>query len=253
MERPPRSHCHLLTLPLPSQLRSILPNNVPGNLAAGATARSSVGLVLMPMTVIKTRMESSIYNSTGIRSAMQDILKTQWSPALSVLKVVLSMCATLFGLFYTLADRLCAASPSLPIPTQMTLLSAISQDSTCQIARHTMNELAARPRNLRRRKRPTHLSRRSSRCPSRSRWQRQTLQAATQDLVVASRSQKPTARNRLLSTMMTMIPSRSQEGAGSVQPAPRVRGIASRPRPIPSRSSSSIDLRCRDGSGEAQA
>ena len=50
---------------------------MPGNLAAGATARSSVGLVLMPMTVIKTRMESSIYNSTGIRSAMQDILKTQ--------------------------------------------------------------------------------------------------------------------------------------------------------------------------------
>jgi len=59
-----------------NQLRSILPNSVAGNLLAGATARSSVGLVLMPMTVIKTRMESSIYHSTGIRAAMNDILKT---------------------------------------------------------------------------------------------------------------------------------------------------------------------------------
>lgn len=63
---------------LGSQLRTVLPNTVLGNLTAGGTARSSVGLVLMPMTVIKTRMESSIYTGrTTILGVAKDILSTQ--------------------------------------------------------------------------------------------------------------------------------------------------------------------------------
>lgn len=61
-----------------NQLRTLLPNTVLGNLTAGGTARSSVGLVLMPMTVIKTRMESSIYTGrTTILGVARDILSTQ--------------------------------------------------------------------------------------------------------------------------------------------------------------------------------
>ncbi|KAK9897612.1 mitochondrial carrier [Cystobasidium minutum MCA 4210] len=60
-----------------NQLRSVLPNSTGGNLIAGATARTSVGFVLMPMTVVKTRMESSLFKSQGIPAAIREILATQ--------------------------------------------------------------------------------------------------------------------------------------------------------------------------------
>jgi len=60
-----------------NQLRSVLPNTTAGNLTAGASARTSVGLLLMPMTVVKTRMESSLYHNSNIAVVLRDIWRTQ--------------------------------------------------------------------------------------------------------------------------------------------------------------------------------
>ncbi|KAH8905483.1 mitochondrial carrier [Coniochaeta sp. PMI_546] len=46
-----------------------------GNLLAGSAARAFAGLLLMPLTVIKVRYESSLYNYTSIPSACRDILR----------------------------------------------------------------------------------------------------------------------------------------------------------------------------------
>lgn len=43
------------------------------NLASGAAARTFAGLVLMPLTVIKVRLESSLYSYSSMRSAAADI------------------------------------------------------------------------------------------------------------------------------------------------------------------------------------
>jgi len=44
-----------------------------GNLLAGAGARSFAGLLLMPLTVLKVRYESSLYRYTSLASAARDI------------------------------------------------------------------------------------------------------------------------------------------------------------------------------------
>ncbi|KAK4240712.1 hypothetical protein C8A03DRAFT_31201 [Achaetomium macrosporum] len=44
-----------------------------GNLLAGATARSFAGLILMPLTVLKVRYESTLYRYTSLASAARDI------------------------------------------------------------------------------------------------------------------------------------------------------------------------------------
>lgn len=46
------------------------------NLVAGATARTFAGLVLMPLTVIKVRYESSLYAYSSIAGASRDIYAT---------------------------------------------------------------------------------------------------------------------------------------------------------------------------------
>lgn len=46
------------------------------NLTTGATARVLAGLVLMPLTVIKVRFESSMYSYHTIRGAAQDIYRS---------------------------------------------------------------------------------------------------------------------------------------------------------------------------------
>ncbi|KAH6627964.1 solute carrier family 25 member 38 [Chaetomium tenue] len=43
------------------------------NLLAGAAARSLAGLILMPLTVLKVRYESTLYNYTSLASAARDI------------------------------------------------------------------------------------------------------------------------------------------------------------------------------------
>lgn len=47
------------------------------NLTTGAVARASAGFILMPMTVIKVRYESSLYAYRSILGAGKDILKTE--------------------------------------------------------------------------------------------------------------------------------------------------------------------------------
>ncbi|KAI9827570.1 MAG: hypothetical protein M1832_004920 [Thelocarpon impressellum] len=47
------------------------------NLGAGAAARASVGLVMMPVTVLKVRYESSLYAYRSLRSAAAHILRTE--------------------------------------------------------------------------------------------------------------------------------------------------------------------------------
>lgn len=47
------------------------------NLATGATARASAGMVMMPVTVIKVRYESSLYSYRSIPEAGKAILKTE--------------------------------------------------------------------------------------------------------------------------------------------------------------------------------
>lgn len=47
------------------------------NLTTGAVARASAGFLLMPMTVIKVRYESSLYAYKSIMGAGKDILRTE--------------------------------------------------------------------------------------------------------------------------------------------------------------------------------
>lgn len=61
-------------LQLPSSSSSILPRvTASANLLAGATARTFAGFVLMPLTVIKVRYESSLYSYRSIMDASRDI------------------------------------------------------------------------------------------------------------------------------------------------------------------------------------
>lgn len=46
-----------------------------GNLASGSIARALIGFLLMPLTVIKTRFESTIYNYKSLNEAIRDIYK----------------------------------------------------------------------------------------------------------------------------------------------------------------------------------
>ncbi|KAK3383652.1 mitochondrial carrier domain-containing protein [Lasiosphaeria ovina] len=48
-----------------------------GNLAAGAVARSLAGFVLMPLTVLKVRYESSMYAYTSLAGAARDMARTE--------------------------------------------------------------------------------------------------------------------------------------------------------------------------------
>lgn len=46
-----------------------------GNLISASFARSSIGFLLMPLTVIKTRFESSLYSYNTLNDAYRDIMK----------------------------------------------------------------------------------------------------------------------------------------------------------------------------------
>ncbi|OAV96537.1 hypothetical protein PTTG_00984 [Puccinia triticina 1-1 BBBD Race 1] len=62
----------------PRPTTNILPTLTPtGDFFAGVLARTSVGFVLMPITVVKTRFESNLYDYRSIREAFQAIVETQ--------------------------------------------------------------------------------------------------------------------------------------------------------------------------------
>ncbi|KAK0628527.1 mitochondrial carrier domain-containing protein [Bombardia bombarda] len=71
------SHTHATSPPQQrrqQQHSSALPKlSNTGNLLAGAVARSFAGLILMPLTVLKVRYESSIYKYQSLASAARDI------------------------------------------------------------------------------------------------------------------------------------------------------------------------------------
>ncbi|KAF2234619.1 mitochondrial carrier [Viridothelium virens] len=57
---------------------SVLPRlSSGGNMLTGALARAAAGLVMMPITVIKVRYESSYYAYSGLAGAGRDILRTE--------------------------------------------------------------------------------------------------------------------------------------------------------------------------------
>lgn len=57
---------------------SLLPQiSMPANLLAGSAARAAVGLVMMPITVVKVRFESSTYSYGTMREAFRSIWRTE--------------------------------------------------------------------------------------------------------------------------------------------------------------------------------
>ncbi|KAG7292129.1 hypothetical protein NEMBOFW57_002162 [Staphylotrichum longicolle] len=68
------SHPTTLTNPSSSSTSSSLPKlSNTSNLLAGALARSFAGLILMPLTVLKVRYESTLYAYTSLAGAARDI------------------------------------------------------------------------------------------------------------------------------------------------------------------------------------
>ncbi|POW07313.1 hypothetical protein PSTT_08385 [Puccinia striiformis] len=68
----------IFTQPTVLDQSKILPSLTPtGDFIAGVLARTSVGFVLMPITVVKTRFESNLYKYKTIREAFRSILGQQ--------------------------------------------------------------------------------------------------------------------------------------------------------------------------------
>ncbi|KAK3395699.1 mitochondrial carrier domain-containing protein [Sordaria brevicollis] len=66
------------TVAATNQTSSSLPKlSNTGNLLAGAVARSFAGFILMPLTVLKVRYESSFYKYTSLAGAARDIARTE--------------------------------------------------------------------------------------------------------------------------------------------------------------------------------
>ena len=91
------------------------------NVATGAMARAGAGLVLMPVTVIKVRYESSLYAYRSIRAAATEIRRTEgvkgFFSGFGATAIRDAPYAGLYVLFYEQAKRrlsaLCAVGESL--------------------------------------------------------------------------------------------------------------------------------------------
>lgn len=67
---------------LMKSVRPFWPSNIPTrdrekweNLLSGVTARGAVGYIMMPVTVVKVRYESNIYNYQSMSEAFRSIVK----------------------------------------------------------------------------------------------------------------------------------------------------------------------------------
>lgn len=92
-----------------------------GNLLAGATARGFAGFVLMPLTVIKVRYESSLYAYRSVAGAGRDILRAEgprgFFAGFGATAIRDAPYAGLYVLLYEQAKRrLSSALSSLPDP-----------------------------------------------------------------------------------------------------------------------------------------
>ncbi|MCJ1340894.1 hypothetical protein MMC09_006190 [Bachmanniomyces sp. S44760] len=104
------------------------------NLTTGAIARASAGFIMMPITVIKVRYESSIYNYTSILGAGTDIFKKEgikgFFTGFGATAVRDAPYAGLYVLFYEQLKRhlsdLVNVTPSLPVGTMGASTSATS-------------------------------------------------------------------------------------------------------------------------------
>jgi solute carrier family 25 protein 38 len=90
------------------------------NLTTGAIARASAGMVLMPMTVIKVRYESSLYAYKSIAGAAKDIVRTEglkgFFSGFGATAVRDAPYAGLYVLFYEqLKKRLSTLSNKIPV------------------------------------------------------------------------------------------------------------------------------------------
>lgn len=63
-----------MIVPSPSGTKKRLTNT--GNLLTGALARAAAGFIMMPITVIKVRFESSMYSYNSLAGAATDIIRT---------------------------------------------------------------------------------------------------------------------------------------------------------------------------------
>jgi solute carrier family 25 protein 38 len=91
------------------------------NLLAGAAARSFAGLLLMPLTVLKVRYESTLYSYTSLASAARDIFSKEglrgFFAGYGATAIRDAPYAGLYVLFYEQSKkRLSALFPTTPTP-----------------------------------------------------------------------------------------------------------------------------------------
>jgi solute carrier family 25 protein 38 len=96
------------------------------NLTTGAVARTSAGLILMPMTVIKVRYESNLYAYKSIVGAGKDILRTEglkgFFSGFGATAIRDAPYAGLYVLFYEqLKKRLSLLSQKVPVAGELSM------------------------------------------------------------------------------------------------------------------------------------
>ncbi|TVY18156.1 Solute carrier family 25 member 38-like [Lachnellula arida] len=94
------------------------------NLTTGAVARASAGFILMPMTIMKVRYESSLYAYKSLASASKDILRTEgvrgFFSGFGATAIRDAPYAGLYVLFYEqLKKRLSVLVQKVPIPGEL--------------------------------------------------------------------------------------------------------------------------------------
>ncbi|KAK3497804.1 mitochondrial carrier domain-containing protein [Neurospora hispaniola] len=121
-----------IVAPNANQTSSSLPKlSNTGNLLAGAVARSFAGFILMPLTVLKVRYESSFYKYTSLAGAARDIARTEGArgffAGFGATAIRDAPYAGLYVLFYEKSKQ--HLSNLFPQPPQLsTTLEAAGQD-----------------------------------------------------------------------------------------------------------------------------
>ncbi|CDZ98674.1 mitochondrial carrier [Phaffia rhodozyma] len=127
----------------PKSSSSLVKLSREGNLLAGAIARAGVGFVLNPVTVLKARYESNLYNYSSMLQAFRSIYAESGIPGLfrgfTATAIRDAPYAGLYVLFYEeakmIADTLIASRPELGIPAPIIhSLSGVSAATLATLA-----------------------------------------------------------------------------------------------------------------------